>query len=397
MTQVAKLQKAQALIDLGRYEPAIGILIQCLEERTLLVEVHLRLIICYINLDKYEEAERHVKLGLQEDPNRSEILYLYSFICHLQEKFPQAFQHIEAALRIEPTRVKYLVHLATLYIDTNKYQKALEYLRVAEQHDPEDIEMLIHMADLARVKGDKKESFSYLQRGLAINPNHPTLLSLKSRVLGQSSATMKEAEAEALEALRLNPNDDFAKATLLEVLKRKNGIFRFFVANSFNRYNVQWSVGRVLIAILCWKGVFIWGGMLVLYLMLTWYCGVLFNTFLRRHRRYKYLLKEAEIKQSNFFLGMNGLLVASIIGLSVGGVNPATSVGLIIGLFATLLIGLSYFEIEFKKGRTQFAVVMGVTAFFLVPMLGSGIILGVLSILVLLVYAFCFTLMIAFR
>lgn len=398
MTQFAKLEKAQALIDMGRYQPAVSILMGCLGERTMLIEVYLRLVICHINLNHLEEAERYVQLGLQEDPNRSEILYLYSFICQLQEKFNPAFQHIEAALRLEPTRVKYLVHLASLYIDKDKYKKALEHLKVAEQYDPEDVDVLTQLANLSIAKGDKKASFHYLERGLALAPNDPTLLALQSKILGQSSTTRKQAEAEAFEALRQDPNDAFAKATLLEILQKKNVFTRFFVARSFNRYNVEWTPVRVIIAVLCWKGVLLWGGFGTLYLMINWYCGVLFNTFLRRHKRYKYLLTEAEIKQSNFFLMMNGILITAILGLNVFGGSVMTSFGVIVGILVSMLFGLSYFAIEFKRGRIQFAIFGGIAGMILALVgMSGGIAFAVFAILILLIYAFCFTLMIGFR
>ncbi|MEM9022116.1 MAG: hypothetical protein AAGB22_00145 [Bacteroidota bacterium] len=194
-------------------------------------------------------------------------------------------------------------------------------------------------------------------------------------------------------ALRINPNDEHARLVLLDVLKNKNRVLRFFAGNSFNRYQVEWSFWRVVGMVFLWKAVIFWGGLFFLYMMVTWYGSVLYNSVIRLHRKYRYLLDRSHRRQSNYFLALNGAVAAFIAALSLGFINRWLSDGLAIGVLA-LFMGISFFEMGSAKGQRA----VGITAVLFTGLLiwaatsASAWAIPLLAGFLLLLYGFLFSL-----
>jgi len=396
MDYLENLQKAEQLIELGRYKDAINLLQDDLANSPFKSTIYEYLIACYLELENDNKSKKLLDIALNEFPNNDTLHYYYSLYYNNQSDFSKAIKHVKIAIELEPDSVTYLSHIAFLHIKTEQLIKAEHYLEEAEQIDPNYIDVLQVKALIAISKGKKAEGIKYLDEALAIKPNSSTLLALRSRVLVENPGDIGMSEEAAYQALEANPNDELAKGALLEVLRNKNKILRFFVGNSFNQYQMEWTVGRVILLIICWKGVFIWGGFFILYLLVTWYGGVLFNTITRLHHKYKYLLSKTDIKQSNLFIGMNGILILAALARFFPNIDSSYNISLLISILSILLISISYFEITRKKGRIQFYIFGAIALSVLYASSATAFGLAIAAILLLLVYAFFFTLRIAF-
>ncbi len=389
--------KIEMLIDLGRFKEAISLIGENLNDYEDKYYMHHQLVYCYLELDDVENAQKALDIVLEDYPNYAVLHYFSSVINTRNDNLNEAIKSIQTAIELDPNNVAYLAKAAILNTSLNKTKQASNFIRLAEQEDPNHIMVLkaktINFMHTAKMQ----EAFDTVNTALEIEPNDADLLSLRSQISTTKSFSIEEAEENAYQALAMDPNNEIAKESLLNILKNKKFLFRFFAGNAFNQYVVEFTPIRVIVMILFWKGVLIWGGFGILYLLLTWYGGVLFNTVLRLHKRYKILLDKVKIKQSNLFLGLNVALffVPTLLGFI--GVEPQYVVAVFINLLAILLISISYFEISTKKGKTQFFVFCGIAGTLALTFaVSSPLILIVLPILLLLIYAFLFTLRIAF-
>lgn len=351
---------------------------------------------CYLNTGQYKKAKQLLDLAIEKRPNDDNLHYLYAHLYSKVNDIKKALQHIHIALEARPTDVTYLFTISSLYSSNNQIEQAKKYLKIGESISPNNVNIIKRKANIQMVDGEYDEALITVNRGLEISPNDSFLLSLYARIKTRSSSTIEEAEEVAYQALQQDPNDEVARKSLLEILKNRNSLLRFFVGNSFNRYKIEWTFTRVVLSIICWKGFFLWGGFLVLYLLITWYGGVLYNTVIRRHFKYKMLLNQSEINQSNLFIGLHVIFLMLSIFYNVIGVDELVWFQFFSTALLILLVGISFYEIRTTDGKIHFYLFAGFSAVIFLSTYSLPIMMGAASIVLLLLYGFLFTLRIAF-
>ena len=395
----APLDKAQTLIDLGRYEQALEILITCNDQDVHIPEKRRMIIVCHLELDAPEKAKELCLSALQQFPDYSIFHYLLAFYYRKKEQYTKAVEHAKIAFDQEPEFVPYINYLGLLMIDAERYHSAKSYLELAQEHDPNNVETLSYLALLEIKQQNELAALEYIKRGIEIDPNNLYLHNLRNALSTRSKSEAKKAKEHALHTLSLDPTDQFAKSTLLEILKAENSLFGFFLRRSFGRFQIEWNIGRIIMLIFFFKGMVVWAGFMALFLLVTWWGGVLFNSIIRVHKRYKYLLDPPSIQQSNIFLVMNGLLLTAICIASLTAFDSEIKFGMIASIASLLLFTISYHEIDTKGGKLQFWVYgafVGIVQSFL---LANNHIwgFGIFSIIFIMAYALLFSLSVLFE
>ena len=386
------VERAIQLMELHRYQEAIKEILSAIQQNGNPAVLHYELWgECLFSLNRIGEAKALLKEALAEYPAAPNLLAYLALCYQKEEALGKAHTIIDEAIRLRPTNTWLLAIKANLFCQALKYDKALKIVDEALVLDPE-YGRLFFIKSLAYYGQNEPEAaLDHLQRALKLEPNEEEYIALHARLLSELKQT-EQAEAHAKAALSIDPTNQLAKNTLLEIYKNKNGLFRFFVGHGFGRYQMEWTVWRVLLAILFWKGVMLWGGLFLIYLLVTWYGSVLYNSIMRLHTTYYLLLSEEDRQQSNYFLGANAVLIVTTLGFLFDEHLLASSswVNLMVGSILFLFIGISYFEIISNLGRYFVVAFSLFSAALLVTFWTTGTFLF-MGPLLLILYAFLFT------
>lgn len=406
MNRIAELElefetvnKAQLLYETGRYQLAFDSLavLQNNPSPIVLNQYCSIFVNCCLSLNNIQEAFDFTIAHLQDNPNNPTLFYLLSQI-HIQKgEDKNALKAILKAVELNPEEGQWHSGAALIYFKQGNIDRVNYHLTIAESKDPESELNIYLRALLFMLKDDNKSAEESIKRGLILYPESSMMQNLFTGLDKKhrpSASALKELSLNALEA---DPFDEHAKESLLFSIKNSNPIVRFFVANGFSRYKIKWTPWRVILAILFWKGTFIWGGFGLLYLLITWAGTAIFFTIIRRHDKYKLIVPEEGIFMSNTFLI---LLSCSIIGTFIVyniDSSPESLFGSIAVSLFLILTSISFFEIKSKNGKISFAIFMTLSILLLISSSGIMMLCGFLSIILLLIYAFLFTLNISFK
>lgn len=391
------VEKANTLINLGRYSDAVKLINENIgnsDNDELLYEM---LVNCYFHLNDMQHLKSVLDNALSLYPENDLLIYFMS--CYYSDitDYNQALDYINKAIELENQNPYYYGQQAKIYLRKNEESSCKMSIFKGRELDPENLDIIIVSAAYHLVfTNDKNRALYHIYRGLELEPENTHLLSLKARLIVDDKELVAEAEENALYSLQEDPNNEFARETLLEILKHKNGFLRFFVSKAFNRYKIEWSAGKIIIFIVLWKASIFWGSLFIIYMFVTWYGGVFFNSVMRLDSKYKYLLNKQNIYQSNIFLGFHLLTIISfIISYFTGGLQNIH--GYIIFLLYLMFLAISLFEISTKNGQWQFYVYATLTTIVLLFQLNNSINMTLFSLFFLVFYGVFFTLNILFK
>ncbi|MBA2112977.1 hypothetical protein HOV93_01230 [Planctomycetes bacterium FF15] len=285
-----------------------------------------------IHSHRYEEAKRELSLGLAEDPeNPSNHLMLG--LCHSTLKeHAMAIEHGELAVRMAPDWAKSHAMLAWIYLQADKYKDAklgaehalqlepsetmasnviaMVYAhykdwegasRAAEMtlsYDPDDTEALNIRALALRSQGKAGASEEELKRSLQIDAEDATAHANLGWTYLQKG-DLHKAETHFREALRINPELDWARQGALETLKAKVPIYRwilgYFIWMATKTAGIQWMI--IVGLYLGYKVIYValaanpstqglayaFMAVYLLFCVTTWFAGPISNAFLVLH------------------------------------------------------------------------------------------------------------------
>ncbi len=389
------LDRAYQLLEFRRYREAIqeaqSVLSGGEEAQFGAYEV---IAMAHLYEERPQAALPAIQAGLRLGPYAPTFYYLHSWYQELVGEPEKAMEAVNEGLKLFPKEEILLEQKVHLMIRARAYPDVLDVIGHALEIYPDSAFFHAHHAAVLSDLGKPQAALQSIGRALDIEPENARYIALMARLKNITGSSSKDAEAIALQSLRTDPEDEFARNTLLEIYRNKNGLLRFFVGHGFSRYQVKWGVGRVILMILFWKGVLLWGGFFLLYIFVTWYGSVLYNSIIRLNARYKALLSPVQLRQSDYFLALNSLLLLPLAWWAAGQPLSPQWGGCLALLLLALFVGISYFELDGPrkhKGLVWFAVP---ASLLLMGLLVQGLWLGVIlaSVFLLLLYAFLFTL-----
>lgn len=318
----------------------------------------------YFNQARYNEAEREVKrylsdypdavVGLQlyadilsakgqnqealavsehaimQAPDDSDLLAQRSLILYRLDREPEAIRQLEDAIRINPMVASYHGIMAELLLSTKQYEKALEAANRGLALDPDDT-FCLNVRAKAQVKLKKgHEALATIATSLEQEPGN----SYTHANLGWSKLEIEqtaEAQEHFREALRLDPNNQYAQAGMVEAIKARNIFYRLFLRYVFwmNRMSAQYQWAFIIgiyVGYRVVRGIANSNPDLAPYLqpllyayiffaLSTWFFEPISNLFLLLHPYGKFLLSKEEKRSSQLVGGM------LLIGLAAFGIH----------------------------------------------------------------------------
>ncbi|HUY89935.1 MAG TPA: tetratricopeptide repeat protein [Pirellulales bacterium] len=333
------LHRGQLLIGQARFEQAIGELRLHLADEPNSSFAHALLGLCLVELKQYQEATAEAQQAVHLAPDFPFAHYALAKVWFDRRRFKEALAAIQEAVRLDPHDADYFAILSQIHFAESRWQAALEAADEGLAVDPEH-SACTNLRAMSLVKlGRKAQAGATIDAALARNPENALTHANQGWTLLEQRQPVKAME-HFREALRLDPELEWARQGIVEAMKAKNVVYRamlgYFLWMAKLPPRVQWGViiggyfgmqlldgfGRnhpdlapwllpVKIAYLAFA-------------IMTWVADPLFNLLLRLNRFGRLALSREQIVASNWFGGCVFLALASL-GVYLATDDPAAS------------------------------------------------------------------------
>ncbi|MFN3153104.1 tetratricopeptide repeat protein [Bremerella sp.] len=293
-----RLQRATMLIQMRRYDEAKRELTLSMADDPENPSNHMFMGLCHSELKENEQAIEHGELAVRMAPEWSKAHSMLSWIYMKAHKYKDARLGAEQALRLDPADTMASNVIAMVCADAKDWDGALRAAEMTLAHDPDDTEALNIRALALRSQGKAGASVEELKRSLQIDAEDATSHANLGWTYLQKG-DLEKAETHFREALRLNPELDWARQGALETLKAKVPIYRwilgYFIWMATKTAGMQWVIiiglyfGYKVIYLALAANPATQGlayGFMALYLLFcvtTWFAGPISDAFLVLH------------------------------------------------------------------------------------------------------------------
>ena len=323
------LTRAQLLLAQDRYDMAADVLRQGLLASPDDARTHALLAMCLAEQEKFEEATGHARQAVHLLPDDSYNYYALASVMADRRRWPEARQAIEQAIEIDPWDADYFATLARIDFSQGRWRDALEAaergLAVDGEHGP-----CVNLRAMAQVKlGDKAGAAATIDQALARRPDDPYAHANQGWVQLERGNPKKAVE-HFREALRLNPEFEWAQQGIVEALKAHNFVYRWMLAwflwMGKLPAGARWGIiiggyfGYQFLGQVAESSPrlapFIWPVLIayLIFAVMTWLVVPLSNLLLRLHPWGRHALSRNAIRGANL-VGLSLLLPLVVVGL----------------------------------------------------------------------------------
>ncbi|HLO54841.1 MAG TPA: tetratricopeptide repeat protein [Saprospiraceae bacterium] len=228
MDFIRQVSRVDILLSQSRFSQAEELLEGLMSEGYNDIEILKMMSIAKMGLHKYEDVSQLCTMIIDQNPNESFAFYLLSNVKSVNRGFQEAKDLIDKAIIIEPTNPDYHAYKASLFLQTKDYEDALNSANIGLQIDAENITSLNARSSALVGLGRRQEAFETIDKSLATDPNNPdTHANLGWGLLhhGKSDDALMHFQT----ALKVDPMSEYAKAGMLEAMKSKFPVYRYFL------------------------------------------------------------------------------------------------------------------------------------------------------------------------
>ena len=329
-----QLQYAMQLLSQSRYDLAESAVRQVLGTDPDNATAHALLALCYVGLKEFAKAMQEAEMAIGLAPDNSFAYYVQSQVYVARNCFPEAETAIREALQLDPNHSIYWAQLAAIYVERRQWSEVIVAAEQGLNWDPENETCLNLRAIALRRLGRGGEADESIHAALQRNPEDSDSHANMGWSLLEKSQP-KEALEHFREALRLEPESEWARRGIVEAMKARYFLYRivlgWFLWMLRLPSRTQWGiligafvgyqVLRNLAAGQPQLKPFV-APLLIAYVsfaLMTWLAAPLFNLFLRLNRFGRLALTREQTITSNW-VGLCVLVaVLSLIGYFVLG------------------------------------------------------------------------------
>ncbi len=326
------LSRALLLIEQNRHELAEQELRQALGQDPQDAYAHALLANCLSAREQFPEATAEVQQAIHLAPDFGYSHYVHARILYERNCHDEAMLAIREAIRLDPDDADYCALQAAIHFDDKRWQQALESAERGLQNDPEHIGCTNLRAMVLRKLNRTDEAQSTIRSALSKNPESALTHANQGWALLQGGQPTQALE-HFKEALRLDPENEWARAGIVEALKARNFIYAIFLKYFFFMTRLssraQWGViiggyiGNNILRMVAQSNPKIAPWVLplrilyIVFVVLTWTAQPLFNLMLRLNRFGRLALSRGQIVASNWVGATVGLALLFLIGVFV--------------------------------------------------------------------------------
>ncbi|MGH2509942.1 MAG: tetratricopeptide repeat protein, partial [Ktedonobacteraceae bacterium] len=245
-----ELRKAEAALDVRRYDLAKEILLQMLREHPENSAVFYTLARAHVYSKKHMEALQAIRESLRLDPNSSQSHTLYGGILSNLGRFKDAGEAYRVSLALVPTNAYAHYMYAALLVDKLRDTvRASVHARKALELDPA---AALHHVVMAKILGLQKhfvEADLEFHRALSLDPENNIVRRVYSWYLLYQRNNPVEAVEHLKRALQLDPYDAGTRKNFLIALKAKQKLYKL---NWLIAFSIRGRQGRAIFILAIW-------------------------------------------------------------------------------------------------------------------------------------------------
>ncbi len=347
------IERAKILYQQNRHSDAERELRQALASDPDNYEAHLLLVFVYSSLGRKNDALSSAERAVALVPDWSYAWYALSY-AHWQvdkkRNTDKAMEAINTALRMEPSHADYHYLKGEILFSVSEWEQALEHANTSLRIDSENLGALNLRARCEVKLNRATDANNTLDWAIRKNPENSTSHANKGWALIEKDQ-YDEALTHFKEALRLNPNDEWAKEGLKNAIKGKNilyrGILKYFLWMSKLSERNQWIfiIGAYFAYMLVRRLADAYPELapltmplIVLYVLFvfsSWIAIPLSNFFLRFHPLGKFALDKRELQGSSLI----GILLVLALLFGIGYLITRLDIlSLLAGFFGLMML-----------------------------------------------------------
>ena len=348
------LERALLLYQQSRHDMAEAELRQALATETHDAYAHALLALCLAHREKFQEATDEAQQAIHLAPDFSFAHFANAHVLYDRNRFPEALAAINEAIRLEPDDAGYFALLSNVHFQECRWQNALDAAEQGLQFDPEHVGCT-NLRAMAMVKlGRKAEAGRTIDTALSKNPDNALTHANQGWTLLEHGEPKKAAE-HFREALRLDPQNEWARRGIIEALKAQNFIYAvmlkyFLWMAKFSRRG-QWGIllagyfGNNILGSIARSNPDLAPWILplrilyVVFALMTWLAYPFFNLLLRLNKFGRLVLSREQTVATNWF----GLcLLLAVAGLAACAIKGFVAPWILIAMvFGFLLLPVS--------------------------------------------------------
>ena len=370
----AHLERAQLLLQQSRPADAEREAMLALAQRPDQPLAHAYLALSRSDLGKAEEAIVSARAAVGLAPDVGFFHYVQALVLHRADREKEAAQEVAEAIRLNPDEESHFSLLASIELARRDWPAALTAAERGLALNPEDV-ACANLRSMALVRmGRKTEAMETVDFALEREPDN----ALSHANQGWNCLHRNDprrAQDHFREALRLNPDLEYARQGMLEALKARNPVYRgmlayfLWMARQSGRLQTVFVIGTFFVV--RWfrglaetqpqLGVFLWPLVIAFYVFiyLSWTAVPMFNLLLRLDRFGRYVLSADERVATNWF---GGCVAVAVLGLTAWARGMENGV-LIALVGAALSIAVSITFNRTGRSRRWFAIASALLAF----------------------------------
>ncbi len=348
------LERALLLYQQSRHELAENELRQALAAEPRDAYAHALLGLCLAKREQFDEATEETRQAIHLVPDFAFAHYAHASVLDDRNRFSEALTAINEAIRLEPEDADHHALLASIHAQERRWNESLNAAEQGLQFNPEHVGCT-NLRAMAMVNlGRKDEAGRTIDAALAKNPDNAHTHANQGWTLLHAGDAKKAAE-HFREALRLDPQNEWARQGIIEALKARNFLYaimlKYFLWMSRLSSGAQWAIiiggyfGNRALGAVAKSNPDLAPWILpvrILYLvfvLMTWLAYPFFNLLLRLNRFGRLCLSREETVASNWF---GVCLLLALAGLGLCALNGFAAPWIAIPLvFGALLIPVS--------------------------------------------------------
>jgi Flp pilus assembly protein TadD len=318
---------------------------------------------CRAEQKDFAQADELGRQALALAPDSADIRHLVARIQFSRNDLAAAEHTITEAIRLAPHVASFYSLRAAIYAQQRAWSKTIADCEAALKIDPEHVEAINMLSLARRSTGDVCTAAAELQRALEVHPQD----AYSHANLGWThlqSGRLAEAEQHFREALRLDPELEWARIGVLETLKANVPVYRwilnYFLWIQTKAAGAQWAIviglyvayrlvqavaaNQPALAPFLMPLVFVY----LLFVLATWFAKPLADTGLLLHPFGRLALTRREKWEGAIVTGLIVIVLGLLVASSV--LDPGT-----IYLALAITIGLSALPLamSFKFSHAQ--------------------------------------------
>lgn len=338
------LDRARQLIQLSRHADAEAELRKALAEDPLDPEALVLLALCKLEAKQYAEAVSLAEQAIAQEPDAPFLFLVLGQAYFYNRNIPKARLAIAQGQLLDPNNASFFYLRANIEFYQENWELALRETERGLELDSEDVSLINLRAQTLIKLNRTKDASATLDYALHKAPDNSVSHTNKGWVAIENDQ-YDQAVKHFLEALRLDPENGYARHGLKEAIKGKNLLYRgilkyflwmdkmqeknrwVFVIGMYVAYRIVLYLAKTVPALAPFLYPIV--ALYVVFALSTWIAKPLSNLFLRLHPLGKHALTSDEKTGSNV-AGIFALLgILSMIALFATGMELFTNLAIV--------------------------------------------------------------------